>query len=496
MATPAVMWGDWLCNGPVIVFLIIALEGKKELNMMDQTIIFSFFLCLLCGFMRIIPQPKVLGYIWFAVSCLLLTPTLLLPWYLSNHSSGETVPDIESGDLKSIVAKKQQQKQVCLSVWLIVITQLIGVTFLLSANDVIGPADTVAVFMLLSLVLQGFFAAVVANAHTHALLEVQRDLDLERRANQSRRDFLKYLFHEVRTPLNSLTMGIELLKAKKDGLDLDDREVLAMMKVSSDFMMETLNAVLSMQKIEEGKLELVLAPFSISDSITKISLAMSGGIATKSLRVEKHIAPEVPHLLLGDVYRIEHVISNLLSNAIKFSPPEGMIRMNVEATALPQAGGSSIVNAYSSESSTSITVSITDEGPGISEEHQQRIFEGFFQVRPDKLQQGQGSGLGLSLCKQIVALHGGTIGVDSVEGKGSTFHLTIVFRNAREAEDESSVPKASDIPATAMVSITRDSSTRITSSAILGSLHLTPSSDFSLSILVVDGTSVCMYVCM
>eukprot|EP01036_Dinobryon_divergens_P033635 gene33635-biopygen26630 len=174
--------------------------------------------------------------------------------------------------------------------------------------------------MLLSLVLQGFFAAAVANAHTHALLEVQQDLDRERLSNQARRDFLKYLFHEVRTPLNSLTMGIELLKAKKEGLDQEDRDVLTMMKGSSDFMAETLNDVLSIQKIEEGKLELTSAPFSIGDSISKIFLAFSGGIAAKSLRVEKVISPGVPALLLGDAYRVEHVISNLLSNAIKFSP--------------------------------------------------------------------------------------------------------------------------------------------------------------------------------
>ena len=73
-------------------------------------------------------------------------------------------------------------------------------------------------------------------------------------------------------------------------------------------------------------------------------------------------------------------------------------------------------------------MSVSDEGPGISEENQKRLFEGFFQVRPDQLQQGQGSGLGLSLCKQIVYLHGGTIGVDSAEGQGSTFHFTIVFK--------------------------------------------------------------------
>ena len=496
------MWGDWLCNGPVIVFLIIALEGKKELNRMDQTIIVSFFLCLLCGFIRIIPQPQFMGYFWFGLSCVLCVPALLLPWYIL-HQAPQLTSDIETGLQNSVVVNRQRQKRFYLAVWLIVFTQLIGVTFLLSANKVIGPADTVGVFMLLSLLLQGFFAAVVANAHTHALVEVQQELEKERLANQSRRDFLKYLFHEVRTPLNSLTMGIELLKAKKEGLDQEDRDVLAMMKGSSDFMVETLNDVLSMQKIEEGKLELIFAPFSISDSISKIFLALSGGLASKTLRVERDIAAGVPALLIGDAYRVEHVISNLLSNAIKFSPVGGAIRVSVDAAPAPEpaeGGGALRVGplAYSSssESCTSITVSVTDEGPGISAENQKRLFEGFFQVRPDQLQQGQGSGLGLALCKQIVTLHGGTIGVDSAEGQGSTFHFTIVFRIPIADSDEFALKEIEGegvlgvVQATTSVRSFRDLSfsRATTGPAFSDSVISKFTSEVSLNILVVDGS--------
>eukprot|EP01035_Chromulina_nebulosa_P069494 gene69494-biopygen35810 len=140
-------------------------------------------------------------------------------------------------------------------------------------------------------------------------------------------------------------------------------------------MSETLNNILSMQKIEDGKMELTFVPFSIGRSITKIFSALSGSIITKNLLIEKNIAADVPALLVGDVYSVEHVISNLLSNAIKFSPECGTIRVNV--------------TAVKSQPMTSITVSITDEGPGISVEDQGKLFNGFFQVRPDQLQQGK-----------------------------------------------------------------------------------------------------------
>jgi signal transduction histidine kinase len=298
--------------------------------------------------------------------------------------------------------------------------------------------------------MKAFYAASVADMHTHSLMDIQRDeerrerdrnlrdLEKEKYANESRRKFFKYLFHEVRTPLNSLSMGVDLLKTLPV-LSPADLELLDMMGGAADFMSETLNNILSMQKIEEGKMELTFVPFSISSSINKIVSAMAGAAISKSVTMDQHIAAEVPALLVGDVYRVEHVISNLLSNAIKFSPTNGAIRVTVTVSAAA-APDTHIHTPSPSPSATSIdiTVSISDEGPGISAENQEKLFGGFFQVRPDQLQQGKGSGLGLALCKEIVTLHGGTIGVDSVEGQGSTFHFRIPFRIP---SDESEVGK-------------------------------------------------------
>eukprot|EP01035_Chromulina_nebulosa_P028135 gene28135-biopygen17998 len=300
---------------------------------------------------------------------------------------------------------RKQRKQFYLAIWMTVVCPLFPLNYLLAATKVIGPGESVGTFLLLTLLLKAFFAAVLTDAHTNFLLDLQNDLEWERQANTARRAFLKYLFHEVRTPLNSLTMGIELLKSR-DFFDTADLEVMDTMTGAADFMTEMLNNISSMQKIEEGKIELTFSPFSIGKSIYKICSALAGSVVAKNLLIEKNISADVPALLVGDVYRVEHVISNLLSNAIKFSPDGGTIRVNVTATAARTA--KSVIN---SSPSTSITVSITDDGPGISAEDQGKLFNGFVQVRPDQLQQGKGSGL--ALCKQIVTLHGGTIGMKS-----------------------------------------------------------------------------------
>ena len=250
-----------------------------------------------------------------------------------------------------------------------------------------------------------------------------------------------------------------------------------MMNGATDFMGETLNNILSMQKIEEGKMELTFAPFNISDSIVKIISAMSGATMAKRLQVEKHIAAEVPQRLVGDVFRVEHVISNLLSNAIKFSPTNGSIRVNVSAA-----------NTVVSEAPfTNVTVSISDEGPGISAENQEKLFDGYFQVRPDQLQQGKGSGLGLALCKQIVTLHSGTIGVTSAEGQGSTFHFCIPFGVPNNMVDTSEEKEMMRVFTPSLVAVEATFTQHCCTES--HELVLSPCAKISPSVLVVDGKS-------
>ena len=488
------MWTDWFSNGPMIVFLTIALTQKKDLSLVDCSIMMSFFVCIVCGFLPIIPQPRWFAYLWIAISSVTCLPVLYLPWYVS-CTQREQAPDIENeGGCIQMHNDKELKQQMSFAIWMAVVCPLFPLSYILAATKVIGPGESVGVFLLLTLLLKAFFAISLADAHTHNLLEQQNelenraidrvfyDLEKERYANESRRTFFKYLFHEVRTPLNTLTIGIELLSTR-DEMGVQDQELLVMMKGASEYMAETLNNVLSMQKIEEGMMELVLAPFNIGGCITKIFSALSGSVITKNLLVEKDIAADVPPALVGDVYRVEHVISNLLSNAIKFSPDGGAIRLRVSATAMTP----SATTDSDTLPAISITVSITDEGPGISAENQGKLFNGFVQVRPDQLQQGKGSGLGLALCKQIVTLHSGTIGVTSAEGQGSTFHFCIPFGVPNNRVDTSEEKEMMRVFTPSLVAVEATFTQHCCTES--HELVLSPCAKISPSVLVVDGKS-------
>ena len=407
------MWGEWLCAGPLLIFITVGAVVKAKSCKTDNAMIVSFFFCILFGFLPIIPQPHWLAAVWLSLAFLCYVPIFYLPFHVSGGS--ENFVDLEVG---SYFVKRNKQSYY-LALWLTICFPLFPLTYLLAVFKIIGADETISIFLILSVLTKALYAAIAMDVHSATLTEAHHALVEERNANEARRAFLKYIFHEVRTPLNSLTMGLEILRQGNHMLS-SDLELLSMMKGASDFMADTLNDVLSLQKIEEGKLELELNPFSISASLTKVLNTCHGGILTKRIQVETYVASDVPHRLIGDRYRVEHILSNLLSNAIKFSPTSGKIVVEVKATTF-----STTTSEY--QLWASITVSIRDNGPGISQENQRNLFKNFVQIRPGQLQQGQGSGLGLSLCKQIVTLHGGTIWVDSEEGQGSTFCFCIPF---------------------------------------------------------------------
>eukprot|EP01041_Mallomonas_annulata_P011020 gene11020-23024_t len=435
VASPAAIWAEWIACGPLLILITVTVVDKPVLTKMDWFLMITFDLCLIFGSFIIPKQPYGLGLFWLALSLFTYVPMLYLPFYvgktrtmLADGSDDEvSISEHETPFENELTNSHALLKRYNLAMWLTFILPLYTVNYLIAWSGGIDYGTTIAIYQVLSVLTKGLFAAICMDGHVDVLLEAERIV--ERRSTAARRALMRYIFHEVRTPLNSMTMGIEILQ-ESDHLTEDEMESLIMMKGASEVMSDTLNDVLSMQKIEEGKLELDLSPFSIKDAINKVFLSLRGASASKHITFQVEVAREVPYKVIGDRFRVEHMISNLLSNAIKFSPEHKPVKISVSCGPMRIIGGDTIID---------LKVAITDEGLGIPLENQKKLFNSFVQVRPGALKQGHGSGLGLSLCKQIVTLHGGTIDVHSVEGQGSTFSFTIplhVFETALDVDAE------------------------------------------------------------
>jgi PAS domain S-box-containing protein len=232
-----------------------------------------------------------------------------------------------------------------------------------------------------------------------------RNQEIER-ANKLKTEFVASMSHELRTPLHTIIGFAELVAEELEG-PLNDKQKRFIGHIYKDslHLLELINDVLDISRIEAGRLELRLGTFDMTAAIDEVMATIRPQAVAKSLHLEETSAPGVP--LHADRVRFKEILYNLLSNAVKFTPANG--RISVTATA--------------SEGFASI--SVTDTGVGIPAGELDAIFDKFYQVGSTTRGVREGTGLGLAITKQLVEAHGGKIGVRSETGRGSSFHFTI-----------------------------------------------------------------------
>ncbi|MEZ4413288.1 MAG: ATP-binding protein [Gemmatimonadales bacterium] len=253
----------------------------------------------------------------------------------------------------------------------------------------------------------------------HALDRKNRELV---RATQLKSQFLANMSHELRTPLNAINGFSDLLLTEAVGpVNAEQREFLEAVLRNGRHLLEMINSVLDLSKIEAGAMTLQLGPTDLREAVTA---AVADTASLRTVR-RQGCTVEVEDgalVAVADELRVKQVLINLLSNASKFTPEAGEIRLAVVRTRapLPVPSGDD-GEATRLLSRDAIWVSVSDTGIGFRPEDAARLFLEFSQVDSSASRQQQGTGLGLALSKRFVELHGGTIGAESIFGRGSTF---------------------------------------------------------------------------
>jgi signal transduction histidine kinase len=251
-------------------------------------------------------------------------------------------------------------------------------------------------------------ALAIQNARLFRELE-EKSRQLEA-ASRHKSEFLANMSHELRTPLNAVIGFSEVLKEEMFGeLNPKQSEYVQDIHGSGKHLLSLINDILDLSKVEAGRMELDLAPFNLPAALENALTLIRERAARHDLGLELRVDPRVGDLV-GDERKVRQVLLNLLSNAVKFTPPGG----RVVVSAAPANG--------------MVEISVSDTGIGIAPEDHEAIFEEFRQVGTDYARKREGTGLGLSLAKRFVELHGGRIWVKSEVGKGSTFTLTLPVR--------------------------------------------------------------------
>jgi signal transduction histidine kinase len=229
-------------------------------------------------------------------------------------------------------------------------------------------------------------------------------------ANRHKSEFLANMSHELRTPLNSIIGFSEVLKDRMIGeLNAKQQQYAELIHSSGHHLLALINEILDLTKVEAGRMELAVSSFDVRTSLEHAVTLVAERAHKHQLQICLKVGEGVESIA-ADERKVRQIVLNLLSNAIKFTPSGGRIDVRADCT------------------SEGLEVSVSDTGVGISEQDQERIFVEFEQVSSDYTRKREGTGLGLTLCKKFVELHGGKISVRSAPGKGAVFTFVLPAR--------------------------------------------------------------------
>ncbi len=226
--------------------------------------------------------------------------------------------------------------------------------------------------------------------------------------------FLANMSHEIRTPLNGIVGMIDILK--QTSLSEQQMDYVDIVDISSENLLMIINDILDYSKIEAGQIAFEKIKFNIRHEIDEVRKLLYYKSTQKNLEFRIEVENNVPEMLLGDPLRLKQVLINLSNNAIKFTT-EGFVKIKVKL-------GKAMVQQYK------LLFEVQDSGIGISPQNQRKLFQSFTQADASTTRKYGGTGLGLAISKKLTQLMNGDIGLNSVEGEGSTFWFTAIFDGA------------------------------------------------------------------
>lgn len=247
------------------------------------------------------------------------------------------------------------------------------------------------------------------------------------KANHAKSEFLSSMSHELRTPLNAIVCFSELLESK-EGLDSESKDFAKDIVSASHNLLDLVNGVLDISKIEAGKMELINKEYNSQELFNSLSTMVIPRIGDKPIDFKTVIASDIPPVLKGDTGKLKQIILNLLTNAVKYTD-KGFIKYRVEC-----------INDFKNNQ-TKLIITVTDTGRGIKKEDIDRLFKKFERLEEDRNTSIEGTGLGLAITEGLAELMGGRITVISDYGKGSTFKFVVIQEivNVEVKEEKSNI---------------------------------------------------------
>ena len=243
------------------------------------------------------------------------------------------------------------------------------------------------------------------------LLDTEKQRLAAQAANQAKSAFLSTMSHEIRTPMNAI-LGITEIQLQNETLDSSVKEAFERIYVSSDLLLGIINDILDLSKIEANKMELVVSNYKIASLISDVAQLNMMRIGSKPIKFELFVSENMPANLSGDELRVKQILNNLLSNAFKYTA-KGKVTLSVSA------------ETSNADNTVTVVFIVSDTGYGMTKEQVYALFDEYSRFNLDTNRTAEGTGLGMSITRNLLNLMKGEISVESEPGKGSTFTVRL-----------------------------------------------------------------------
>ena len=285
---------------------------------------------------------------------------------------------------------------------------LLLITFFLPASIIANGMLSLAVLPLALTLVSYLMYFTIENPDLKLINELTLAKNQAEQASNAKSDFLSSMSHELRTPLNAI-VGLSQMINTNDNLEdihTDSQDII----IASENLLELVDGILDINKLEANQMELTNANYHPKEIINDLIKMIDVRIGEKNIQLRTDFSKDLPYELYGDKEKIKRIISNLLTNAVKYTE-EGYVDFNIACTNI--------------KDKCNLRITVTDTGRGISEERIPELFTKFNRLESDKDSDIQGTGLGLAITKSLIDLLGGKISVNSTEGVGTTFMVTL-----------------------------------------------------------------------
>lgn len=386
---------EWQVTVPIMIYLCLTLDCRKtHLSKSDFVAIFLSWFGPFCLYLEIFEGLYKFRHIILLTGIISMSIVLFIVLRTA-LTSQKTLASINKNDPSEIISEAVLDRQIMCCIFILLSFPLFPTAFFSAIFGLIDNTQLSLANGILNFATKALFSAILMYGHLECLNPTRFQYLAEKRANDARRVFLRYVFHEVRSPLNSMTLGVHVLQSYPElMINSDCKDTLDLIREASLYTNEILNEVLYMQKIDEGELALERQPFKTEDLIVSAVREYTATMEQKKIKLVAVIENNVPTEFLGDFGRIREVIGKLVCNAVKFSNTVDDVHLKLSFD----------------ESTSSLNCTVIDNGVGISLEDEKLLFIPYIKLRPGEIKPGRGAGVSLAICKEIITHHGGTVG--------------------------------------------------------------------------------------